>query len=44
MKDKQEAYIEEKDIIDRYTVLFHDASPFMIPQLIRKLINELRRR
>lgn len=30
------------DIVNRYKILFHDASPYITEQLIRKLIIELR--
>ncbi len=32
--------MSNKEIVMRYKVLFHDASPSMIEQLIRKLIKE----
>ena len=33
--------MEKNDIVNRYTTLIHDASPFMLKQLIRKLIKEI---
>lgn len=36
-------YTEEEDIVSRYKILFHDAPPSRIEQLIRKLIREIKK-